>query len=101
VARNPRSNDGSAPVIGELGGGGGSRLRTPRRGDRVAGLTTDPTNSPEMRLHNDAARAAQAHHNSGRADGDGPVPGLHGTGDRSSSPAGIRCADPSSQGAQG
>jgi hypothetical protein len=97
MTRNPGSSDGSAPAIGELlTGTSGSRPRTPRRGDRVAGLVADPTSSPEMRLHNDAARAAAALHNSGVSDGDGPVPGLRGTGDRSSSPAGIRCADPSS-----
>lgn len=72
MARNPRGGDGSAPAVDELvTEAGGRPPRRPRRGERVAGLTTDPTNSPEMRMHNDAARAAVAAHNSGAADSDG------------------------------
>ena len=95
--KNPGGGDGSAPVIGEFPSGGGSRPRTAHRGERVAQVVTDPTNSPEMRLHNDAARAAAAAHNSGAAGGDGPVPGLDeflsGGGSRGS---GNTWADPSS-----
>src|SRR6266536_15447 len=93
------SGDGSAPVRGldELHSGGGARPpRTAHRGERVAGLVTDPTRSPEMDLHNAAARAAVAAHNSGESGGDGPVvdpANLLGGG--TSRPVGT-CADPSS-----
>lgn len=100
MTRNPSSNDGSAPAIGELiSEASGARPRTPHRGERVAQLVTDPTNSPEMRAHNAAAAAALAAHNSGgsAADGAGPVPGLDeflaGGGSRSGFGT---CADPSS-----
>ena len=100
MARNPGGNDGSAPAIGELvTGTSGARPRTPHRGERVAQLVTDPTNSPEMRMVNDAARAALQAHNSGAAGGDGPVqdPGgvLSGSGSRASRNT---WSDPSSQG---
>ena len=68
---------------------------------RIGGLTIDPTNSPEMRLHNDAARAAQAAHNSGASDSDGAGPVQDPTGYLSgggSGASGGTWADPSSQG---
>ncbi len=100
MARNPSSSDGSAPAIGELvTGTSGSRPRTAHRGERVAQLVTDPTRSPEMDAHNDAARAALAGHNSGASGGDGPVQDptsvLSGSGSRASRNT---WADPSSQG---
>jgi hypothetical protein len=77
MAHNPRRGDGSTPAIGELvseASGGGAR--TARRGEQAATLTTDPTSSPDMTLHNDAARAALAAYNSGAVDQGGPVQGL-------------------------
>lgn len=65
------SGDGSAPAHGEIISQAGSRPpRTARTGDQVAGLTVDPTSSPEMNLHNAAARAALQAHNSGASDSD-------------------------------
>jgi hypothetical protein len=89
MARNPSSSDGSPPAIGELikETSGGRPPRRPRRGDPLAGLTADPTSSPEMRAHDDAARTAQAAHNSGASDEGGPVMdsgGLLGGGSRGS-----------------
>jgi hypothetical protein len=69
------AGDGSKRPHGELiSEASGARPRTPRRGDQVAIVTTDPTGSPDMRLHNDAARAALAAYNSGAADSDGAAP---------------------------
>jgi hypothetical protein len=79
MSRNPRSGDGSAPAIGELiSEASGGRPRQAHRGERVAQVVTDPTSSPEMAAHNDAARAALQAHNSGASGGDGagPVPGM-------------------------
>jgi hypothetical protein len=75
MASNPSSSDGSAPAIGELiTEASSARPRTARRGDRVAGLVADPSRSPDMDLHNDAARAAVAAHNSRAIDSDGAGP---------------------------
>jgi hypothetical protein len=100
MARNPRGGDGSAPVIGELGGGGGgSRPRTARRGERVAGVVLDGARSKEMAARNAEALEAQRLHNSGASDSDGagPVPGLGAPWGPSSS-SGNTWSDPSSQG---
>ena len=70
------SGDGSAPFIGEIPEADSGRPRVARTGDRAAGITLDPTNSPEMRAHNAAALAAQAAHNSGASDQGSPVRGL-------------------------
>jgi hypothetical protein len=103
MARNPGSSDGSAPVIGDLPTGtSGSRPRTPRRGDQVAGVALDGTRSPEMAARNAEALMAQALVNSGAADSDGagPVPGLGAPWGPGSS-SGNTWSDPSSQRAQG
>jgi hypothetical protein len=68
------SADGSKLPHGEFPRAGARPPRRPRRGDQVTGLVTDPTSSPEMRLHNDAARAAAAAHNAGAIDSDGAGP---------------------------
>ncbi len=98
MARNPGSSDGSSPAHGELIGEAGARPpRTAHRNERVAGITTDPTRSPEMDAHNAAARAAVAAHNSGESGGDGPVSDPAGLLDRGRAPVVTgTCADPSS-----
>ena len=98
MARNPGSGDGSSPAHGELISEAGARPpRTAHRGERIAGLTTDPTRSPEMDMANAAARAAVAAHNSGESAGDGPVSDPAGllSGGRAPVVTGT-CADPSS-----
>jgi hypothetical protein len=101
------SADGSAPVHGlaefQAAGGGTRTPRQPRRGDQTAGITTDPTRSPDMDMVNNAARMGQSLVNSGASDSDGAGPvsdpgGLlsHGGG----RPSGATSSDPSSLQAQ-
>jgi hypothetical protein len=95
------SADGSKLPHGEFPVAGGRPPRRARRGDQVTGLVTDPTSSPEMRAHNDAARAAAAAVNSGAADSDGagPTPGLSSPvppGGHGVTGSGNTWADPSS-----
>jgi hypothetical protein len=98
MARNPGRGDGSSPARGELiGEASGGRPRQPKHGERVAGVTLDPTNSPEIRMANDAARQALADYNSGASDaasgGISDPANLLGGG--TSRPVST-CADPSS-----
>jgi hypothetical protein len=91
------SADGSSPAHGELiSEASGGRPRMARRGERVARVTLDGTNSDEIRAVNAAVRAAQAAHNSGELDGGGGISdpaNLLGGG--TSKPVST-CADPSS-----
>jgi hypothetical protein len=69
MAQNDSTSSGSAPPVGEIvTEASGGRPRTPKRAERVSGVTLDGTRSPETDLANDAARAAQAAYNSGAAD---------------------------------
>jgi len=93
------STSGSSPAHGELiTEASGSRPRTPKRGERVAGITLDGTRSPETDLANDAARAALAGYNTGASDAAaGGISDPAGMLDRTRAPVvSGTCADPSS-----
>jgi hypothetical protein len=93
------SSSGSAPPVGEVvTQATGGRPRTPKRGERVSGVTLDGTRSAEMAAHNAAALAAVADYNSGASDQQaGGISDPEGVLDRGRAPVVTgTCSDPSS-----